>query len=378
MSNLQRIMFISTMGGYMWGGSEELWADAAMYLAKSQGSEVFAGVRWWPTRHRRVHDLETAGVEILNWPDQTLSDPWTDFLEAVEPDLVIVSNGGTVPGRPLTKSLLSYGKPFANICQANHTYLFFSDDDADLFARFFQESILSAFVSKANLALLESQLGARIPNAAIVRNPVNLPDGPTPQSSDVGPEDRVIKLACVGRLHAPSKGQDILLETLSTQKWREREWTLSLFGDGPQKRVFQRLVVMYGIEDRVSFVAHRENIADIWRDHDLLVMASRYEGLPLTVVEAMLCGRPVVATDVADIKEVVDEGETGFLAEAPTVPSFDRALDRAWSQRAEWPRIGAQARSRALDFVPQEPGGEFIKLIEKAMMKPGLELEAPF
>ena len=212
-------------------------------------------------------------------------------------------------------------------------------------------------------------MGARIPNAAVVRNPVNLPYGLFTQRPEVKSDGRFVKFACVGRLHAPSKGQDILFKTLSSPKWRGREWTLSIFGDGPQARVFQRLVAMYEIEDRVSFVAHKDDIADIWREHDLLLMPSRYEGLPLAIVEAMLCGRPVVATDVADINEVVEDGITGFLAEAPTERSLDQALERAWSQRAEWPRIGAQARSRALEVVPKDPGGEFIKLIEKAMIE---------
>jgi glycosyltransferase involved in cell wall biosynthesis len=78
------------------------------------------------------------------------------------------------------------------------------------------------------------------------------------------------------------------------------------------KRLSNRL----GLSGRVSF-AVVSRIEDIWASHQVLVMPSRVEGPPLVIVEAMLCGRPVVATDVAGNSEVVEDGVTGFLANAP-------------------------------------------------------------
>ena len=80
----------------------------------------------------------------------------------------------------------------------------------------------------------------------------------------------------------------------------------------------------------------------------MLVMPSRFEGLPLAIVEAMLCARPVVATDVAGHAEVVEDGVTGFLADAPTVGAIAAALERCWVRRG---RPRKSARPAPAEFV---------------------------
>jgi glycosyltransferase involved in cell wall biosynthesis len=83
-------------------------------------------------------------------------------------------------------------------------------------------------------------------------------------------------------------------------------------------------------------------------------MPSRIEGLPLAVIEAMLCGRPVVATDVAGA-EVVEDGITGFLAEAPTVGCVGNALERFWRRKEEAKEIGAASAESIRRLVPPDP-----------------------
>ena len=100
------------------------------------------------------------------------------------------------------------------------------------------------------------------------------------------------------------------------------------------KNTIERLVLRLGLTDRVVFAGHAA-VEDIWASNHLLVLPSRYEGLPLVLVEAMLCGRPVVATEIAGHPDLIEEGITGFLAEAPTVSSLLKALERFWARRAE-------------------------------------------
>ena len=77
------------------------------------------------------------------------------------------------------------------------------------------------------------------------------------------------------------------------------------------------------------------------------------------MVEAMLCGRAVIATDVAGHSEIVEDGITGFLAEAPTVPSMLKALDRFWARRTESEHMGRMAQERIRQIIPQDPVAEF-------------------
>ena len=95
-------------------------------------------------------------------------------------------------------------------------------------------------------------------------------------------------------------------------------------------------------------------------------MPSRIEGLPLTLVEAMLCGRPVVATRVAGA-ELIEDGITGFLAEAPTVGSVGEALERFWARREEAREIGAMAARKIRDLVPADPPRVFADKLKKLL-----------
>ena len=101
------------------------------------------------------------------------------------------------------------------------------------------------------------------------------------------------------------------------------------------------------------------NIADVWRDHHALVLPSRFEGLPLSIVEAMLSERPVIATDVAGNKELLQDDVTGFIAAAPTVMHLDEAMERAWQRRGEWRTIGRAAGEAARAVLPKDPARAF-------------------
>ncbi len=96
----------------------------------------------------------------------------------------------------------------------------------------------------------------------------------------------------------------------------------------------------------------------------MLVMPSRYEGMPLSMVEAMLCARSVLATDVAGHSEIVDDGVTGFLADAPTVRSVRRALDRLWARRMDLQTMGNAAAKRIRARVPRDPARAFAERIK--------------
>jgi glycosyltransferase involved in cell wall biosynthesis len=73
------------------------------------------------------------------------------------------------------------------------------------------------------------------------------------------------------------------------------------------------------------------------------------------MVEAMMCARPVIATDVAGHSEIIEDGVTGFLAKAPTVASVAEALERGWARRAEFEEIGLAAARSIRKIVPADP-----------------------
>ena len=116
----------------------------------------------------------------------------------------------------------------------------------------------------------------------------------------------------------------------------------------------QRLARRLRLSDRVVFEGHL-GVDEIWSSNHALVMPSRYEGLPLAIIEAKLCGRPVIATDVAGHGEIIEDGVTGFPADAPTCAGVGHALERFWARKADAKEIGATAAKRIRQLVPPDP-----------------------
>jgi glycosyltransferase involved in cell wall biosynthesis len=279
------------------------------------------------------------------------------LLDARHPDLVVFSEGNALPPVDLLELCIAKSIPFCTITQANKEAVWYSDELARRYRRALAEARRCFFVSQANRILSEKQIGDVYRNAEIVRNPFNLDwdiSLPWPALGLSGEWH----FATVGRLYPAAKGQDLLLEALSAPAWRQRPWRLSLYGDGETRYSLEWLAQRGGIADRVLFAGFSA-VRDIWARNHLLVMPSRFEGLPLAMVEAMLCARPVVTTDVAGHKEIIEEGVTGFLADAPTATSIATALERFWERRAEAEKIGAAAAHQIRQLVPKNPGRVF-------------------
>jgi glycosyltransferase involved in cell wall biosynthesis len=210
-------------------------------------------------------------------------------------------------------------------------------------------------VSQKNLELLECQINRSLPNAEVVRNPFNV----SPEEPPAWPaEKNVWRVACVARLEPAAKGQDLLLQVLSQAQWRNRPLEVNFYGTGSSKENLERLVHYHKLHN-VHFRGHVADVRQIWEQNSLLVLASRYEGLPLALTEAMWCARPAVVTDVGGCAELCEDGTTGFVAAAPTVELLAETLERAWNQRQNWRELGINARAKVEKLVSLDPVADF-------------------
>jgi glycosyltransferase involved in cell wall biosynthesis len=104
-----------------------------------------------------------------------------------------------------------------------------------------------------------------------------------------------------------------------------------------------------GLGARLRRLGYREDVPDILAAADIFVLPSHFEGLPMSVIEAMLCGLPVVATAIRGPREQVVDGETGLLVPPMQVPPLAAALSRLATDAALRAKMGAAGRRRALD-----------------------------
>jgi glycosyltransferase involved in cell wall biosynthesis len=128
---------------------------------------------------------------------------------------------------------------------------------------------------------------------------------------ELGVKDDFLWLA-VGRLEA-LKDYPTLVRAMTRTPERAR---LLVLGAGPQEGRLTELAEWLGLKQRVRFAGFEPNVVRWMRAADGFVLSSRYEGLPMVLLEAGACGVPVVATDVPGTREVVVNGETGWLAPA--------------------------------------------------------------
>ena len=379
-----KIVFISTLDNSQWGGSEILWSQAALRLVKS-GHQVWASVPRWPDLPQAHKDLADAGVYLL--PRERKSSVLRRvmrlcslFLKSInpvnlhwksitrtKPDLICINHSGIICGYPWMLLCQKAGIPYVCLSQANTENWWAESEGLDSLSGAFRSARKCWFVSQANLQLFEKQIGSRLENSEVVRNPFGVTWDAAPKWPN---SEEIINFACVGRLEPPAKGQDILFEVLAMEKWRKRPVHLSLYGKGNNEAALRSLAEGYGLADRISFEGHVSSIEEIWTRNHALILPSRYEGLPLALVEAMLCNRVSVVTDVSGNGELLDENVTGFLAEAATARHLDEAMEQAWQRRGEWQEMGRKAGISIRRSIPEDPPAVFAnKLIDATISR---------
>lgn len=394
------VVFVS--GNRSWGGSEELWSATAAVLA-SDGHRVTvfkSGVDESEPRIRRLRALPCRVRDMARFPlmprrlfalIRAVSSGGAYAHEAVRlllglalsprPDLVVVSQGGNHDGYFLAEVCRRLGLPYAIVSHKASELYWPADSQEKTIAAVYRAARVCFFVSEHSLRLTEEQLGFRLPRSAVIRNPFLVPWEPRTDWPD---DRRELRLACVGRLQPKEKGQDLLLRVLARQRWRERPLSVTFYGDGPQRASLERMARNLGLVS-VTFAGFVRDVPSIWSEHHGLILPSRCEGMPLTLVEAMLSARVPIVTDVGGNAEVVDEGTTGYLAAAPTEDALDQAMERAWEDRRRWREIGAAAAARIRTLVPREPERDFAKClidlagsrIDSSERSAHLEIEEP-
>ena len=109
----------------------------------------------------------------------------------------------------------------------------------------------------------------------------------------------------------------------------------------------------------MEFIGFSDSVEKIWEDNHALLLPSRYEGAPLVVIEAMLCNRIAITTDIGRNRELMDDNESGFVALGATVELMDEAMERAWQKRHQWREMGELAGKQIRERYSDDPVRDF-------------------
>jgi glycosyltransferase involved in cell wall biosynthesis len=151
-------------------------------------------------------------------------------------------------------------------------------------------------------------------------------------------------VGCIARLDA-IKGIDVLIRAVA----RLPDVTLAVVGDGPEREPLGALADELGVADRVLLTGWSDRARDHLTTFDVFALASRFEAWGIALVEAMLAGVPVVATDVGGVRDVVVPGETGLLVPAEDPAALAEAIGALLEDAERRRHLAGAARRRALE-----------------------------
>jgi glycosyltransferase involved in cell wall biosynthesis len=175
---------------------------------------------------------------------------------------------------------------------------------------------------------------------------------------------RQVNIAMVARFAAP-KAHDCLLRALHGLQGNFNLW---LIGDGPDIRQARADCARLGLSDRVVFMGARNDVPELLAKAHVFVLASNYEGLPISILEAMRAGLPVVASDVGGVCESVSDGENGFLVPCGDELTLRERLQRLVSSETLRAKLGAASRRRYVEeFTAERMVSKTLAVYEKAL-----------
>jgi glycosyltransferase involved in cell wall biosynthesis len=157
------------------------------------------------------------------------------------------------------------------------------------------------------------------------------------------PERSPPRLVMVARF-GPQKDHATLLRALAGLV--NYSWTLDLVGDGPLQEQMQAYAGVLGLTERVQFLGQRLDVEQILARAQASLLTTNWEGFPLSILEAMRAGLPVIASSVGGIGEAIQDGETGYLVPRGNVDVLQDRLSRLLTDPALRARLGANGRRR--------------------------------
>jgi glycosyltransferase involved in cell wall biosynthesis len=348
-----RLTVLTLVDGIGFGGGERLAAEVAKRLDPSRFERILCVTRWsaerrFPIRLAARDELQAAGVRFLGLERASAANlrEWRPIVSLIRNEPVDVLHAHKF-GSNLWASLLGLVARPPVVVAHEHTWSYEGQLLRRLADRFVIARRADAFVAvsredRRRMIEIEGIDPAKIrfiPNG-IAAEPGEPPGDPRGELG-IAPDAPVI--GAVGALR-PQKAYPNLIHAAASLRPRFPGLRVLIVGDGPERVRLEGLISELGLEECVTILGHRGDVPALLRAMDVAVVASDFEGSPLSVMEYMEAARPVIATRVGGVPDLVDEGVNGLLVE----PGDPEALAAAAAQLLDDPerasRMGAAGR----------------------------------
>ena len=332
----------------MTAGAETVATRIALGLDGSRFESVICSTRPSPVQH--VEAARAAGIQVLELDRRSKADvrrwlPLVRLLRTGQIDVVHAHKFGS----NLWAALLTprgLGRPVLIAHEHSWSYegMLRRVVDRELIAR--RADAVVAVSPTDRLRMIELE---RIPPDKVVVVPNGIPDRPVGdpeyarQELGLTPSDSVVGTVCGLR---PEKELETALRALGRLASQRPGLRFLVVGDGPERTRLERLADELGVP--TTFLGHRPNdeVPDLLAAMDVLVLSSRFEGMPLAVLEWMAAGKAIVASRVGGIPAILEDGKEAFLIPPRDYISFANAIELLLDDPAERQRLGEAAQRR--------------------------------
>ena len=374
------IAFYGTIRGWPWAAPDYVWPFAAKNFLE-RGDNILVCAPEIHQRRPELEDLRALGARVLQIPNytyrggrraalqRTLSGEGAERrklrreLETFAPNIVFLNQGGTacaLAEPDLMDFLRETGTPYVLFCRLNQRGNPLSEKQRGQIVDLYRRARKVLFNSAWMLDLTQKQLMVHLPNAGIFPHLVRFDwSEPMPWAASDVP-----RLASVSRLDSYHKGLDVLLEAVALLKNEGAKFQLELAGDGPDRAYLESYAKFLHVDDVVTFTGRSEDVREVWRRNQTLVLVSRYEGLAVSMLEAMACGRPVLRTPYGGA-DWIEDGKTGFICPAPEPELIAATIRQALARYADWPQMGLAAHEALTKRLPRDPERIYLEVADE-------------
>lgn len=350
------VFFISLMSGAPWGGSEELWFRTALH-ASENGWKVACAVYHWPQKEARINILKKNGVDIYYIPNKGKSkrnlaeiiqnklSKWKagaviENLPVNNYDVVVVNQGAF---ETLTPAWRFFYRKLGKYVLLFHNYKedeFLNASKSRILQSWINGSSKNLFAANRIREVIKKNSGIESKHSDILYNPISF----DPPGTHVPlPAYETFHFAMLAALDVKRKAQDKLVMALSSERWKKRNWKLHLYGEGEDRKLIHNLISENNLSERIILEGHTTHVKKVLEDSHLLLQITHMDAMPLSVVEAMAIGRPVVVSKIGDMPVWVTHGQNGWISENASVEKIDSALEIAWENRGHWGEMGKRS-----------------------------------
>ena len=223
-------------------------------------------------------------------------------------------------------------------------------------------------VSEGIRKILLSDYGLAPERLSVINNPVDI-EKLSYQAKASLPSGIPVKfLLHVGRMNLAHKGQDVIIEVFNIIHRQHPDIFLVLVGDGPDRDRIKAQVERFGLGNAIILAGWQDNVAVFMARADVFVLASRYEGWPNVLMEAMACGCPVVATDCdTGPREILGDNEHGLLVPVDDHEAMALEVEKLLFDPEMRKKYGERGLKRAGHFQTEKIAARYVAVLNKLL-----------